>query len=107
VGRPLANIDSEGVRKLAALGCTVEEIGDFYGVSRHTINTRFQREVELGRTQGKISLRRMQYKRAKAGSDALLIHLGKHRLGQTDKNSTPENTDQPPATDDDGNTLEP
>jgi hypothetical protein len=107
VGRPLADIDSEGVRKLAALGCTVEEIGNFYGVDRRTVSGRFQREIELGRSQGNISLRRLQYKRAKAGSDAILIHLGKHQLGQNDKNPSTESTDQPTATDADGNPTEP
>lgn len=107
MGRPLKDIDSEGVRKLAALGCTLDEIGDFFGVDRKTITNRFSRELELGRSQGKISLRRRQFKRAMEGSDALLIHLGKHRLGQHDKNPSTEPIDQPPATDADGNPTEP
>jgi hypothetical protein len=39
----------------------------------------------LGRAQSKISLRRAQFKRAMAGSDAMLIHLGRSVLGQNYK----------------------
>ena len=78
-------IDAEIVRKLAALQCTMEEIAAWFSVNVSTISRRFANEVALGREAGKISLRRLQWKRARAGSDALLIHLGKHILGQTER----------------------
>lgn len=84
-GRPRKEIDAEGVRKLAKLGCTNEEIGDFFGVSREFVRTRYMQELILGRAEQKISLRRLQFKRAYAGSDPMLIHLGKNYLGQADK----------------------
>jgi hypothetical protein len=37
---------------------------------------------------GRVSLRRMQYKKAMAGSDTMLIWLGKNYLEQADKSQT-------------------
>lgn len=82
MGRPLKPIDAEQVYKLARLGCTQDEIGDYFGCVRSVISDRFRPEFELGRAASKMSLRRWQMKRAQAGSDAMLIHLGKHHLGQ-------------------------
>ncbi|MDE2107433.1 MAG: hypothetical protein KGL39_60110, partial [Patescibacteria group bacterium] len=58
---------------------------EFFSVDEKTIRNRFSDEFRVGKQAGKISLRHHQWKRAKAGSDAMLIHLGKHVLGQTDK----------------------
>lgn len=83
-GRPLVHVDADVVYRLARLGCTNEEIGDWFSCSAETIRTRFRDVLVLGRTAQKMSLRRAQMKRARAGSDAMLIHLGKHMLGQRD-----------------------
>lgn len=82
MARPRKEIDADEVFKLAKLGCTQEEIGDFFGCSHSVISERFRREFDLGRAASKTSLRRWQMKRAHAGSDAMLIHLGKQELGQ-------------------------
>jgi len=83
--RHLANIDGEEVRRLASFGCTYKEIGAWFGVDESTVRKRFSLEKEQGEENGKTSLRRRQWKRAMEGSDVMLIHLGKHRLGQTDR----------------------
>lgn len=83
--RQLADVDGDQVYKLARLGCTYEEIGEFFDVSEKTIRNRFSSEYDLGRSDGKLSLRRMQWKSARGGSVAMQIHLGKQRLGQSDK----------------------
>ncbi len=86
MGRPLKEIDAEQVFKLAQLGCTQEEIGDFFGVSQQCISERFQVEYTRARSHWKQSLRRAQTRRAiRDGSDSMLIHLGKTYLGQTDR----------------------
>lgn len=83
MGRPLKEIDTEGVIKLARLGCTHEEIADFYGVERTTVTKRFSREIANARSAWKMSLRRAQlYRAVKDRSDSMLIHLGKTYLGQ-------------------------
>ena len=83
--RKLANIDGDQVRRLATLGCTYREIGAWFGVDESTVRKRFSAEKEQGEENGKTKLRWRQFKRAMEGSDTMLIHLGKHRLGQTDK----------------------
>jgi hypothetical protein len=78
-------IPPDEVLKLAKLGCTNGEIGDFFGVSDETIRTRFLDVLALGRANQKISLRRYQWKSAKSGSVPMQIHLGKQYLGQSEK----------------------
>lgn len=79
------DIDPEQVRKLAALGCTFEEIADVVGCSHDTIARRFKDEIEIGRRQGNASLRRKQFELAQSGNVTMLIWLGKQRLGQAEK----------------------
>jgi hypothetical protein len=85
MGRPAKDIDAELVRKLAKLGCTQDEIADFFGVTQSVISERFRSDFHLGCAESKISIRRMQFKRAMQGSDRMLVHLGKVFLGQTDR----------------------
>lgn len=84
-GRPRKEIDADGVRKLAAIGCTQSEVAEYFGCAQSTISTNFRSEFSLGAAQSRISLRRWQFKRAQAGSDTMLIHLGKQYLGQAEK----------------------
>lgn len=92
MGRPRKDVDGDQVLKLARLGCTNGEIGDFFGVSDETIRIRFVDELSLGRADQKISLRRWQAKSAHAGSVPMLIHLGKQYLGQSDKAEVEQKT---------------
>jgi hypothetical protein len=85
MGRPLKDIDAEMVCKLARMGCTQEDIAEYFACSRSVVSERFRREFHLGRAASRISLRRAQWKRAMGGSDRMLIHLGKVHLGQTDR----------------------
>jgi hypothetical protein len=85
MGRPAKDIGADQVRKLAKLGCTQDEIADFFGCAHSVITERFGQEFHLGRGESKISLRRMQWKAARAGSVAMLVHLGKVQLDQTDR----------------------
>jgi hypothetical protein len=85
MGRPLKPIDAEQVQRLATLGHTQAEIGQFFGVSRATISDRFLRDYQLGKLVRRKCLHQMQWKRCVAGSDAMLIHLGKTVLKQIDQ----------------------
>ncbi len=85
MGRPLKEIDADEVFKLARLGCTMEEIGDYFGCDKSTICRRFPTEFELGKAGCKTSIRRWQMKKGRAGCTTMLIHLGKTYLGQTDR----------------------
>lgn len=84
-GRPRLELDPEKIRMLAAVHCTHEEIAATLGCSADTITRNFADAIREGKDQGKASLRRMQWKRAQAGSDRMLEWLGKQILGQKDK----------------------
>jgi hypothetical protein len=85
MGRPLKDINADEVFDLASKGCTQEEIAGHFGCARSVISERFRHDYELGSAASKTSIRSMQFARARKGSDAMLIHLGKVYLGQSDK----------------------
>ncbi len=95
-GRPRKKIDWDAVDKLAAIDCTQGEIAAFLGVNLATISRACERKFKISfadfwaekRLVGNCSLRRLQWGAANAGDKALLIFLGKQRLGQSDKLQT-------------------
>lgn len=87
MARPKKNIDYVTVEKLASIQCTQEEIANFLDISTRTLqrDKEFCRIYKKGMENGKMSLRRMQFKKANDGNVSMLIWLGKQYLGQTDK----------------------
>lgn len=85
MARPLAKIEGRQVERAAAIGCTVAEISVLFGCDKRTLERRFAASIEKGRERGKKSLRRMQWKTAKAGNPTMQIWLGKQLLSQADK----------------------
>ena len=92
-GRPRKEVDEKQVEKLMAIQCTAEEIAGWFGVSVDTIDRRikewgypnFAEMFKQFSQDGKISLRRAQYKVATEKLNvAMLIWLGKQYLGQSD-----------------------
>ena len=90
-GRPKFKIDYEAVRKLASIMCTQHEIATFLGCDERTLqrDSEFCRVYKEGQENGKMSLRRMQFKLAEK-SYAMAIFLGKQYLGQKDVIETVE-----------------
>ena len=84
-GRPRKELEPEQVRKLAGLHCSVDEIADILGCGRDTIYRHYKEELDIGRAEGRMRLRTMQFKSAQSGSAAMLIWLGKQILGQKDQ----------------------
>lgn len=82
--KPSKEINEEEVEKLAALGCTTDEIGAWFGVSRDTIERRAFPSLLRGRELMKISLRRKQFEQAMKGNSVMLVWLGKQYLDQRD-----------------------
>lgn len=84
-GRPKKEIDYISVEKLANIQCTQEEIANFLGLSVRTLqrDEEFCRIYKKGQDNGKMSLRRMQYKLAEK-NPTMAIWLGKQYLGQKD-----------------------
>jgi hypothetical protein len=86
VGRPKLDIDPEQVTRLARLHCTMEEMASFFGCHRHTLRDNFSPEIDKGRAEGNISLRRKQWQMAvEKGNVVMLIWLGKQMLGQVNE----------------------
>lgn len=90
-GRPYKVIDYDLLETFASLQCTDGEIATGLGISPDTMTKRKQDDDRFlhaymrGREKGKTTLRRLQWKRASAGSDTMLVWLGKQYLGQTDR----------------------
>jgi hypothetical protein len=92
MARPRIEIDFENFKKLCGLQCTLSEIASFFTCSEDTIERWCKRELNLSfadafkmySVNGKISLRRWQFKMAEHNV-TMAIWLGKQWLGQTDK----------------------
>ena len=99
MGRPRKEIDMATVERLCAMHCTGEEIAGFLDVSYPTLLARVKEQVKSDGThyetfleyfnvkssEGKITLRRMQWNSANRGSVPMQIFLGKNLLNQTEK----------------------
>lgn len=93
MGRRLKEFDRSQFEKLCSILCTHEEIASFFDTTKDTlykwvkrtykedISTVYKRYSDNGR----ISLRRMQFKSAERGNVTMQIFLGKQLLGQSDK----------------------
>ncbi len=95
------------MRKLASYGCTREQIADYFACSTSLIDHKYAVAWKLGRATLQKNVLMWQVRNGKKGSDTMLIHLGKVHCGQKDKGPGQESTEQPPATDGDGNPIEP
>ena len=92
MARPVIEIKKEQFESLCNLQCTLDEIAGFFKCSPDTIerwckrtyNESFADTYIVYSQNGKISLRRLQFKLAEK-SYAMAIWLGKQWLGQTDK----------------------
>jgi hypothetical protein len=90
-GAPEKEIDVALAVKLASINCTDVEISHMLNISHDTLARRKQADPEFlaafehSRANGKASLRRKQFERAMAGSDTMLVWLGKQLLGQRDR----------------------
>jgi len=82
MARPKKDIDPEQVRKLAAIDCSYAEIAAVLNCDPKTLTNRFSQVIKKGREEGCASLKRKQFELAQAGNPAMLIWLGKQRLGQ-------------------------
>ena len=91
VGRDKKIVPPDEVFKLAAIGCKNTEIADWFGVSEDAISRNFAAELEKGRSQVKISLRRAMLTNACQNMNAAVqIFLAKNILAMSD---TPLNSE--------------
>lgn len=86
VGRPPIPIDWKVVYRLAMIHCTPVEIAAVMGLHEVSLIGRkeFPSVYREGWERGKMSLRRMQWLKAKEGNTQMLVFLGKNILHQRD-----------------------
>ena len=77
-------IDPKVVEGMASVGATTDDIADFVGCSRDTIERRFLDVLVKTRAGMRLRLRQAQVKAALAGDRTMLVWLGKVVLGQKD-----------------------
>jgi len=78
-------VPPDEVYKLAAIGCTVNEIAAFFGVHIDTLNRNFASEITKGKEWAKIRLRKAMFTNACENMQpAVQIFLGKNILGMSD-----------------------
>jgi len=78
-------IDTVQLQKLATLGCTNKEMGDFFGCSADLLEKSYSEFLIKGRAEQKMRLRQLQWKACESGNVTMLIFLGKNMLGQQDR----------------------
>ena len=91
-GKPRIELDKDMIIRLSELQCTVGEISYVMAVSTDTLRRRYREEMDLGKAQGKIKLRRAMFRNATEKDHASVqIFLAKNLLGMSD---TPVTTDE-------------
>jgi hypothetical protein len=81
MARPRKNIDPVQVEKMAAVGCTPEEIAILLDASPRTIDQRFYKPYEKGRRKLQHTLKRVLFREALSGNTAALIFAAKVYCG--------------------------
>ena len=84
-GAPRKLVDEKVLRNLCEIQCTVKEIAYVLGVSVDTLNRNYKDVINAGKSQGKVALRRAQWRNAMEKNNVTMqIWLGKNVLNQTD-----------------------
>ena len=87
MARPEKEIDTEAVRKLAAMQCTNEEIAAFVGCHRNTLSNRddIKKIIDEARLVSRAALRRIMFQSAEEGNERMQIWLSKQYLGMAER----------------------
>ena len=84
-GAPKKKIDVKVLRNLLEIQCTLKECAQVLGVSTDTLQRNYREDIDLGKTMGKVALRRAQWRNATEKNNVTMqIWLGKNMLNQTD-----------------------
>ena len=97
MGRPKKNLSQkewDSVKYMAMIHCTGEEIAGVMQMDYDTLNRNCKEKygypiseyIKRNQSNGKMSLRRMQWKSAENGNVTMQIFLGKQWLGQKEQN---------------------
>lgn len=84
-GRPKKELDERQIRELASIGCAMTEIAVVMDCHVDTLRDNYPKAISEGRENGKISLRKAQWKSALSGNVQMLIWLGRFYLQQREE----------------------
>jgi hypothetical protein len=90
-GRPKIQLDERQIRELASIGCAMTEIAVVMDCHVDTLRDNYSKAIDEGRENGKVSLRRAQWKAAIGGNVQMLIWLGRFHLAQKEEMSFSSN----------------
>jgi len=99
--KEVAKANRDLVKRLSEIHCSLEEITAVTGISKGTLEKKYKKEIEEGKANGKLGLRRTQMTRAMDGDPRMLIFLGKNLLGQSENPIGGDNSSPLPWTDED------
>ena len=92
-GRPKIQLDGDQIRRLAELQCSRGEIAYVMKCSVDTLDRHHKADINQGKAQGKIKLRRAMYRNAVEKDNAVMqIWLSKNYLGFQDNPATEESS---------------
>jgi hypothetical protein len=77
-------VDPDEVYRMSLLGCTMEEMAQFFQIDRETLKYNFWDYIKQGESETRQRLRNAQIELALKGNATMLIWLGKQMLGQSD-----------------------
>jgi hypothetical protein len=80
----VAKANRELVRRLAEIHCSLAEISHITGIKEGTLEKKYKKELDIGKANGKMGLRRTQMDKAMEGDARMLVWLGKQLLSQSD-----------------------
>ena len=92
------DIDPEKVEYLSSIGCTAQEIADFYGIVRSTLYEKFGHLLIKGKHTRNKRLREYQWQAAQKGNVTMQIWLGKQYLNQGEYGSNEGEDEKSPYT---------
>jgi len=94
--KPMDDATFKQLQSMIRIHCTQSEICDVLGMCEQTLNSRLKARgyknfldcYQRHKAEGKVSLRRMQWKSAESGNFAAQKWLGQQELGQREKSDT-------------------
>jgi len=99
--KSVAKANRELVRRLSEIHCSLAEISAVTGIGKATLEKKYSKEIEEGKANGKLGLRRTQMTKAMDGDPRMLMFLGKNLLGQSENPMGGDNSAPLPWTDED------
>lgn len=99
--KEIGKANRELVKRLSEIHCSLAEISHITGIKEGTLEKKYKKEIDEGKSQGKMGLRRTQMDKAMDGDPRMLVWLGKQYLQQSENPNGGDDTKPLPWTDED------